>query len=62
MIDPEKLTAFLVIARDSNRRAHNESENDGFKDPYWLGRLAMCNTILGWVEEGVFDGGGTNEQ
>ena len=55
MIDPDKLTKFLTDAREHNRKDHDDSDYNGFKDPYWLGRIAMCNTLLGWVEAGIFE-------
>lgn len=56
MIDPEKLKKFLLDAREFNREAHDKTDFNGNKDPYWLGRLAMCNTLLGWVDAGIFEG------
>ena len=57
MIDPEKLRTFLTDAKAYNTEAYDKSgENPtGQKDPYWLGRMAMCNTLLGWIDTGIFE-------
>lgn len=57
MIDPDKLRDFLIKARGYNKEAFDKTgENPtGQKDPYWLGRLAMCNTLLGWIDTGIFE-------
>jgi hypothetical protein len=56
-IDPEKLRNFLMDAKSYNKEAHDKTgENpSGQKDPYWLGRMAMCNTLLSWVDTGIFE-------
>lgn len=57
MIDPEKLRTFLMDAKSYNKEAYDKSGENRTreKDPYWLGRMAMCSTLLGWVEAGVFE-------
>ncbi len=57
MIDPEKLRDFLMDAKDYNKEAYDKSgENPTWeKDPYWLGRMAMCNTLLSGVDTGIFE-------
>ncbi len=55
MIDPDKLRDFLIKARGYNKEAFDKTGENPQKDPYWLGRLAMCNTLLEWVDAGLFN-------